>query len=103
MYSVIRWVVVSATVTDDSVSLTGSKNLNDVPLVENALSTSPLFHIWYNIWISQNPAHFQIKEMVNSYVQRATLVDSEDTGARFVKEQQEADLLVQNHRNDLFP
>jgi len=45
----------------------------------------------------------QIKDMVNSLVRRAELVDPEGQGARFNKEQAEADKCVRDHGGDLFP
>ena len=41
--------------------------------------------------------------MVNSFVRRAEIVDTEGNGARFNKEQQEADKTVRDHGGDLFP
>jgi hypothetical protein len=41
--------------------------------------------------------------MVTSFVRRAELVDPEITGARFHKEQQEADKTVRDTQPDLFP
>ena len=41
--------------------------------------------------------------MVHSFVQRAEIVDPEENGARFNKEQQEADKAVRDHSGDLFP
>ena len=41
--------------------------------------------------------------MVNSFVRRAEIVDPEENGARFSKEQQEADKVVRDHSGDLFP
>jgi len=41
--------------------------------------------------------------MVNSYVRRAEIVDPDRSGARFNKEQQEADQAVRDHVGDLFP
>jgi hypothetical protein len=41
--------------------------------------------------------------MVNSFVRRAELVDPEGNGARFSKEQEEADKTVRESTGDLFP
>jgi hypothetical protein len=40
---------------------------------------------------------------VTSFVRRAELTDPEITGARFNKEQQEADKAVRDSQHDLFP
>src|SRR5579871_1371909 len=50
-----------------------------------------------------NTSPFQIKDMVNSFVRRAEIIDPEGSGARFNKEQEEADKFVRNHGADLFP
>jgi hypothetical protein len=41
--------------------------------------------------------------MVNTFVRRAELTDPEGNGARFYKEQIEADKTVQDANGDLFP
>jgi len=41
--------------------------------------------------------------MVTSFVRRAEIVDPDRNGARFNKEQQEADKAVRDHGGDLFP
>jgi hypothetical protein len=41
--------------------------------------------------------------MVTAFVRRAEIVDPEITGARFNKEQQEADKAVRDTQHDLFP
>lgn len=41
--------------------------------------------------------------MVNSIVRRSELVDPESQGSRFHREQADADKLVRDHANDLFP
>ena len=41
--------------------------------------------------------------MVNSFVRRAELVDPDINGARFSKEQEEADKAVRDGKDDLFP
>jgi hypothetical protein len=40
---------------------------------------------------------------VCSFVRRAEIIDPEGTGARFNKEQREADKAVRDDHNDLFP
>jgi hypothetical protein len=41
--------------------------------------------------------------MVNAFVRRAEIVDPDINGARFSKEQQEADKAVRDGKDDLFP
>jgi hypothetical protein len=41
--------------------------------------------------------------MVTAYVRRAELVDPEITGARFSREQEDADKAVRDGKDDLFP
>ena len=41
--------------------------------------------------------------MVNSYVRRAEILDPQGTGARYIKEQGEADKAVRDAAGNLFP